>query len=239
MSFDFREVRRITDLVPMRDGTFHPVDVLAVRASLYEEPVLFTSDLHKDFGAVLDILETLIVPSEWTFVAAGDMSGTTRFGEDGNPSNDYRRVRSTYRKFYFVDGNHDRTDLDVFSLENADGTPCSLDRTTGRIGSRTVTGVSGIMSRSSAPGRSSRIQFELALERALEIRGLHTFVSHDTPKVAGFQPFIGNTVLSDHISFQPPAIHVFGHCHLSPVCVESNGTAFVNVDRRVVLFECP
>lgn len=75
----------------MRDGALHPVEFCRFEADLYSEPAVFVSDLHKDALRVIDLLEFLhakmkMDARQWVFVSLGDMAGTPRFGEDGDPT---------------------------------------------------------------------------------------------------------------------------------------------------------
>jgi Icc-related predicted phosphoesterase len=74
---------------------------------------------------------------------------------------------------------------------------------------------------------------------ALDVGGVHTLVTHDTPRVKGFWPAgeIGNPLLDEYIQFYQPRVHAFGHCHLSPAIIESGPTILINADRRVILRE--
>ena len=219
----------------MRDGTLHAVEICSFACNLYDEPVLFVSDLHKDCASVIDFLLTFVRPWEWTFVSLGDMAGTDEFGSDGDPTEEYKRIHRSFRKFYFVDGNHDRPRERAYLLTNSDGSSCGLEGSSGNLGAALVSGVSGIMSGRDMPGRVSRTAFEQRITAALEIGDVHTLATHDTPRVNGFQPEIGNSLLTEYVLAYEPVVHSFGHCHLRPAILQAGGTTFINADRRVVM----
>jgi Icc-related predicted phosphoesterase len=225
------------DFGPMRDGTQHAVEICNFVSNLYDKPVLFASDLHKDCAAVIDFLLTFVRPWEWAFVSLGDMAGTDEFGSDGDPTEEYKRVHRSFRKFYFVDGNHDRPRERAYLLTNSDGSSCSLEGSPGSLGSALVSGVSGIMSGRDVPGRVSKPVFEQRVTAALETRDVHTLATHDTPRVSGFQPEIGNSLLAEYVLTYEPVVHAFGHCHLCPAILQAGRTTFINADRRVVMLQ--
>jgi predicted phosphodiesterase len=223
----------------MRNGVRHPVEIWRLASDLYAEPVLFVSDLHKDCARVVAHVAGLLRPRDWAFVALGDLAGTERFGQDGDPTDDYLAIHRKFGRFYFVDGNHDRPRMEAYALANPDGSPCCLQGSDGlgSIGGQRLAGVSGIMSPRLAPGKLSPQVFEAAVEAALTAPGLHTFVTHDTPLISGFSPAIGNPLLAKLVTRRGPRVHVFGHCHLTPAFLAAGPTTFVNADRRVVLIE--
>ena len=225
------------DFAPMRNGTHHPVEVCLYRSNLYTEPVLFVSDLHKDCAAVLEFLLSFLPAPEWTFVSLGDMAGTDEFGSHGDPTEEYKRIHRNFKKFYFVDGNHDRPRERAYLLTNGDESSCSLQGSAGKLGTAVATGVSGIMSGLDRPGKLSKPVFERCVTAALGTSEMHTFVTHDTPRVKGFKPEIGNPLLAEYVSMYEPAVHAFGHCHLNPAILRAGPTTFINADRRVVLLE--
>jgi len=186
---------------------------------------------------VVDVLLSMINARKWVFVSLGDMSGTERFGEDGDPTDLYRRLRRTFAKFYFVDGNHDRPSAVAFVLRNRDGTACSLQMGAGELSGRPLAGVPGIMGRLDRPGRLSQPVFESNVRAALATPGLDTFVTHETPQLEAFRPPIGNATLTALVSAHPPRVHAFGHCHLEPPVVTAGGTTFINADRRVIMLQ--
>jgi hypothetical protein len=218
----------------MANGRRYTVELLWMSAELYREPVVFASDLHKDFAAVLDVIEGEIEPQDWVFVSLGDMAGTERMGEAGDPTAEYLRIHHLFKKFYFVDGNHDRPRNEVYDLLNADGTLCCLQGSVGRIGDRTITGVSAILSRANRPGRMTRAVFKTAVEAAL-LEGPHTLATHEAPKVDGFKRPKGKELLTELVELIPPRVHAFGHCRLFPCFVQTERTLYLNTHGRFVL----
>jgi len=221
----------------MWDGTLNPVEICRYKSNLYDEPIVFASDLHKDCAAVVEFLLLFLEPWEWTFVSLGDMAGTGEFGSNADPTDEYKRIHRSFRKFYFVDGNHDRPRERAHLLTNADGTKCCLQGSAGKLGSATARGVSGIMSGLNSPGKLSKPVFEERISEALETGDVHTFLTHDAPRTKGFSPEVGNPLLAQHVELHQPRVHVFGHRHLQPAVVGGGPTIFINTDRRVVMME--
>jgi hypothetical protein len=235
MELRIGRVTSVPGLPLMADGRRPRVDILHVIGSPYEEPVLFTGELHRDCAAVLDVLEGEIDTAQWNFVSSGDMAGTDREGDTGDPTQEYKRVKATYRKLYFVDGRHDRTGPRAHELRNADGTSCSLQGHWGSLGKARITGVSGILARRNSPGRLTRDAFCEAVRAALSTPDLHTLVTHETPQVQGFRPWIGKRILKDLVQEQPPEVHVFGRCRLSPAVLKNETITYLNPSGRVLL----
>lgn len=229
------EAKKVMGLEPMRNGAVEPVEILRLSDSPYPMPVAITSDLHKDFETVLDVLETQLDPADWILIAAGDVSGTPVRGESGDPTRQYVRAHATYRKLYFVDGNHDRPGAEAYELRNSDGTPCCLQNGRGLVGDLVVKGVSGIVGRGNKPGSVAESLYVGALEEALLEENLHTLVTHDAPLVGGFNRPIGRRCITELLECVPPRVHIFGHCHLFPCFVEWRSILMINAHRRVVL----
>lgn len=212
----------IQDFSPMRDGRVLPVEVICCRSSLFEAPVLFTSDLHKDCAAVLDFLDLYLQAPDWAFLALGDMAGSDEFGSNGDPTDEYKRILRSYRQFYFVDGNHDRPKERAYLLTNSDGTACCLQGNAGNVA-----------------GRVSSSEFEQRVNKCLADPDLHTFVTHDAPRLGDDFPDqrSGNDLLARFVRERSPAVHAFGHRHLESAIAGSGPTLYLNTDRRVILLE--
>ena len=229
----------IDGLPPMQDGRAHQVDLVTCRSNLFREPVIVTSDLHKDALRVFEHLKgQLKAPEEWHVVTCGDMAGTTQWGEDATPLRVLEFILESFRSLNFVLGNHDTVSEAIKSLRNSDGEPCFLDKHPRELAGRRVCGVSGIMGLRRRPGRLAPDVFTEAVGESLgEQAAQSVLFTHETPRLSGFQPSIGQDALAVAVQQGVPAAHFFGHCHLEPIALEHHGTMFVNVDGRVLLVE--
>ena len=225
-------------LAPMQDGRAHQVDLVWCRSNLFGEPVIVTSDLHKDALQVFEHLAGAQKPDEWHVVTCGDMAGTTQWGEDATPLPMLEFILDKFRSLHFVLGNHDTTSAAITGLRNSDGRSCCLDGQPRELAGRRICGVSGIMGQRSRPGRLAPDLFVEAVTEALSDQNRQSVLfTHETPRLSSFQPCIGQDALTDAVQQLSPAAHFFGHCHLEPIALEDHGTLFVNVDGRVLLIE--
>jgi hypothetical protein len=143
----------IDGLSPMQDGRAHQVDVVRVRSDLFREPVIVTSDLHKDALLVFEHLTgKLQSPAEWHVITCGDMAGTAKWGEDATPLPVLQFILESFRSLHCVHGNHDTVSEDILSLSNTGGEPCCLDERPCEMAGRRICGVSGIMGLRRRPG---------------------------------------------------------------------------------------
>lgn len=225
-------------LPPMQDGRAHLVDVVRCRSNLFHEPVIVTSDLHKDALQVFRHLTGKLSAHDWHVVTCGDMAGTRQWGEDATPLQVLEFILNNFRSLHFVLGNHDTASEAITGLRNSDGQWCSLDGQPRELADRRICGVSGIMGKRKRPGRLAPDLFVEAVAEALSDQNRQSVLfTHETPRLSSFEPSIGQDALTESVQQLAPAAHFFGYCHLEPIAVQDHDSLFVNVDGRVLLIE--
>lgn len=225
----------IPDLAPMRDGRPPHLRLCRAKSDLFTVPVLVASDLHKDGLEVFSRLARQPDALRWQVILCGDMAGTSTQGEDGPIGPLYDCIQANFGGLHAVLGNHDRATPEDRARRNPDGSPCLLDGAPRLVGGRRLCGVSFIAGRAQKYGRISPAAFDHALAAALGTQARESvLVTHDTPRVEGFTPFIGRDELRARLAAQPPRAHLFGHCHLRPITVQRGPTLFVAADARVL-----
>ena len=231
-------VEALDGLPPMQDGRAHLVDFVRCRSNLFNEPVIVTSDLHKDALQVFEHLALNLSTHDWHVVTCGDMAGTAQWGEDATPLQVLEFIQENYRSLHFVLGNHDTTTAEITGLRNLDGQICCLDGQPRELAGRRICGISGIMGKRNRPGRLAPDLFVEAISGALNDRSRQSVLfTHETPRLNSFHPRIGQDALAEVVQQRAPLAHFFGHCHLDPIAVEHHDSLFVSVDGRVLLLE--
>lgn len=238
VSWELLQIEAVEGLAPMHQGYAPHVDVVTVRSSLFRVPVIVASDLHKDGLLVFQRLAQRLDASQWEVILCGDMAGTIHRGEDASPAPLYDFLQKHFQRLHFVLGNHDIVTPDTTERRNPDGTPCKLDRAPRYVGGRRLCGVSGIAGLSKKRNRLRPESFAHEVSFALQEKPEESVLcTHDTPLIEGFTPFIGQERLASQVLSLGPLAHLFGHCHLKPLQVQSGQTLFVDVDARVLLLE--
>lgn len=186
--------------------------------------VVTMSDLHSvSFDLIKKMVKSKYIKPNSIVIMTGDMAGTGKLGPagDADPYQLYQYMLENCASLYFVQGNHDIKNSEVYNLKNPDGTPCCvsdvvIDTPIGRIG-----GLDGIISKQSIPDRHKYLESEY-LKRYKRVKDMkpEIMLTHQPP--------------AEQLIFAP--VHLFGHAHTDNYNKVLNGCTCLNMDSRVFIF---
>jgi Icc-related predicted phosphoesterase len=216
-------------------------EIIEFDENIFEDNVMFMSDLHSHTQAVIDILCQKYDLSKFIIVTLGDMWGNGIYGSDGYPTPYYKLLHNTAKALYIIQGNHDLPPSDpnvLLRMKNKDGTNCFLlngeiiPTTIGNIG-----GVHGTISVKSHPYKMPEKKYIRFLKN-FKGKGLDVLLTHATPQIPYDKNklLIGERVIYETVCDVKPRIHVYGHCYHPPVNI-CNNIIFLNADSKILVFK--
>lgn len=201
--------------------------------------VVAMSDLHgATTVAVNRLIRRGIIDDETIVLCTGDMTGNGRMGADGDPYDDYVRLRDAARALYLVQGNHDRESQAVLTMCNSDGRPCCVHRRAVSTPLGRITGVSGIMAGDGSQGTGGQADPTLHKYPAdIYMRWVRQAAALRPDVLLTHMP-LSATAQQEAIRSVP--IHLFGHAHVDEgyASVPEWGQGLrLNMDSRIFVFE--
>jgi predicted MPP superfamily phosphohydrolase len=188
--------------------------------------VIAMSDIHSMTADVVDwLISTRRITPQTVVITTGDMAGNGRLGEDGDPLQQYIRLRDAALALYFVQGNHDDFNPQALALRNSDGTPCCVDGDVIQTPLGAIGGVNGITVLDEhvepAKHKLSAVDYNAQYRRVLSM-GPTIMLTH--------QPVEREDMAAN-------CIHLFGHAHHDNYADYDETTLSLNMDGRVFQFD--
>lgn len=191
--------------------------------------VLLMSDLHSESHEVIDNLIELHLLENSIVFTLGDMAGNGKMGDDGDPIDVYRRLLQNSYRFYFVQGNHDLFNPEVYELFNSDGTRCSLNGTIINIDGIKIAGIDGIIGKEN---HSKHIYTkDDYFKKMKKLNDIDILMTHDIPIIRK-EPTDFAVIPHDMINNK---YHIFGHHQYGKIKNVDDGKVFYSLDRRVIM----
>ena len=77
------------------------------KENLFDDNVIFMSDMHTYTAEMIDILVSKIDLSKYMVITLGDMWDDGIMGSDGDPTLYYLQLHKLAKELYIIQGNHD------------------------------------------------------------------------------------------------------------------------------------
>lgn len=164
------------------------------------------------------------------------MSGTGVLGGNGYSEEAIRCALETFRRVYFVEGNHDLESSFSRGFRNEDGSHCHVS---GRVQEVEdlgwITGLDGVISNKKKNQRRRKSDYLSILGRLTKGTTIDWLLTHDIPLIEEITDFaIGHRELRDLVVEEKVQHHLFGHHCFSWWQGKIEETRFINVDSRIV-----
>ena len=217
-------------------------EIIYFENNLFEENVIFMSDMHSHTMEVFEYLDKNLILKDYIIICTGDMWGNYIFGNDGDPTEYYKWMNERARALYIIQGNHDLPPKNINELtkiKNKDGTNCYLTNglvqktLLGKIG-----GVHGIISDKKHPYKMDEEKYLKNL-RKLVGKKINILLTHDTPSLYDTnlkKKLPGRDCILNSVYDIKPKVHIYGHCHHPQFMYKDKNILFLNADARILVF---